>query len=107
MSIDDHTVSVTAAALARVESLLDLGLPGWRDRLSWRRSSIARGRTGAVDLPGYTWQDRPAVDRGNGVYLAGDQVAAPGLLSEVSFTSAMTAVQLALTGREGHHHSAR
>lgn len=97
----------TAAALARVESLLNLGLPGWRDRLSWHRSSIARGRTGAVDLPGYTWQDRPAVDRGNGVYLAGDQVAAPGLLSEVSFTSALTAVQLALKSREGHHQSAR
>jgi hypothetical protein len=34
------------------------------------------------------------------VYLAGDQVAAPGVLSEVSFTSALTAVSLAL-GRYG------
>jgi hypothetical protein len=36
------------------------------------------------------------VDRGDGVYLAGDQVAAPGVLSEVSFNSAVTAVSLIL-----------
>ncbi|CAM5327807.1 Phytoene dehydrogenase-like protein OS=Streptomyces albaduncus OX=68172 GN=FHS32_004002 PE=4 SV=1 [Streptomyces griseoloalbus] len=39
------------------------------------------------------------MDRGDGVYLAGDRVAAPGVLSEVSFTSALTAVSLAL-GRD-------
>ena len=33
----------------------------------------------------------PPIDRGDGVYLAGDQVAAPGVLSEVSFNSALTA----------------
>lgn len=85
----------TATALSRVESLLDVGLPGWRERTTWRRDGIARGRTGAIDLPGHTWRDRPQVDRGSGVYLVGDQVAAPGLLSEVSFTSAMAAVELA------------
>ena len=87
----------TAAALARVESLLDVGVPGWRDRVTWRRDGVARERTGAVDLPGRTWRDRPAVDRGDDVYLVGDQVAAPGLLSEVSFTSAMQAVDLAMS----------
>lgn len=86
----------TASGIARAEALLDLGLPRWRDRLTWRRDSIARGRTGAIDYPGRSWRDRPAIDRGNGVYLAGDQVAAPGLLSEVSFNSAMQAVDLAL-----------
>ncbi|ATL28718.1 FAD-dependent oxidoreductase [Streptomyces formicae] len=83
--------------VARAEHLLDLGFPGWRDRLTWRRTSVADGRTGAVDRPGTTWRDRPAIDRGHDVYLAGDQVAAPGLLSEVSFNSAMEAVSLALT----------
>ncbi|MFM9662885.1 hypothetical protein ACKI2B_46550, partial [Streptomyces scabiei] len=39
---------------------------------------------------------RPAVERGDGVFLVGDQVASPGVLSEVSFTSALTAVSLAL-----------
>ena len=82
--------------LARAEELLDLGFPHWRERTTWRRESVADGRTGAVDLPGHTWRDRPAVDRGDGVYLAGDQVAAPGVLSEVSFNSAVTAVSLIL-----------
>ncbi|MGW7079285.1 FAD-dependent oxidoreductase [Streptomyces sp. NPDC054866] len=86
-----------ADGVARADHLLDLGFPGWRDRLVWRRDAVSNGRTGAVDLPGTTWRDRPAIDRGNGVYLAGDQVAAPGLLSEVSFNSALEAVTLALT----------
>lgn len=82
--------------VTRAEELLGLGFPGWRERVTWRREAVASGRTGAVDLPGTSWRDRPAVDRGDGVYLAGDQVAAPGVLSEVSFTSALTAVSLAL-----------
>ncbi len=36
------------------------------------------------------------MDRGGGVFLAGDQVAAPGVLSAVAFSSALTAVTLAL-----------
>ncbi|MFP3991642.1 FAD-dependent oxidoreductase [Streptomyces sp. E11-3] len=80
----------------RAEQLLDLGMPGWRERTTWRREALATGRTGAVDRPGTTWRDRPAIDRGDGVYLAGDQVAAPGVLSEVSFTSAVEAATLAL-----------
>uniref|UniRef100_UPI0034DFC8F3 FAD-dependent oxidoreductase n=1 Tax=Streptomyces flavofungini TaxID=68200 RepID=UPI0034DFC8F3 len=86
-----------ADGVARAEHLLDLGFDGWRDRLTWRRASVANGRTGAVDRPGTTWRDRPAIDRGDDVYLAGDQVAAPGVLSEVSFNSAVEAVALALT----------
>jgi phytoene dehydrogenase-like protein len=83
-------------ALTRLEDLLDLTYPGWRDREIWRRRQRAAARTGAVDLPGRTWKDRPAIDRGDGVYLAGDMVASPGLLSEVSFTSATEAARLAL-----------
>ncbi|MFE8938782.1 MULTISPECIES: NAD(P)-binding protein [unclassified Streptomyces] len=85
-----------ADGVAHAERLLDLGFPGWRERTVWRRDALSRGRTGAVDRPGTTWRDRPAVDRGDGVYLVGDQVAAPGVLSEVSFTSAVEAVSLAL-----------
>lgn len=80
---------------ARLEVLLDTALPEWRERLTWRRDQVARGRTGALDLPGTTWRDRPAIDRGEGVYLAGDQVAAPGLLGEVAVTSAVRAAELA------------
>ncbi|MER6674507.1 NAD(P)-binding protein [Streptomyces sp. NPDC000983] len=85
-----------AVGIDRAEELLDLGFEGWRDRVTWRREALAGGRTGAVDLPGTTWRDRPSIDRGDGVYLAGDQVAAPGVLSEVSFNSALGAVSLAL-----------
>ncbi|MFF4550455.1 FAD-dependent oxidoreductase [Streptomyces sp. NPDC001406] len=85
-----------ANGIARAERLLDLAFEGWRERVTWRREALANGRTGAVDLPGTSWRDRPAIDRGDGVYLAGDQVAAPGVLSEVSFNSALTAVSLAL-----------
>ncbi|MFD4563572.1 FAD-dependent oxidoreductase [Streptomyces sp. NPDC058467] len=89
-----------ADGVARAERLLDLAFEGWRERVTWRREAVAQGRTGAVDLPGTSWRDRPAVDRGDGVYLAGDQVAAPGVLSEVSFNSALEAVALALRSRE-------
>ncbi|MFJ8312186.1 MULTISPECIES: NAD(P)-binding protein [unclassified Streptomyces] len=86
-----------AAGIARAEGLLDAGFPGWRQRVTWRREALAAGRTGAVDPPGTTWRDRPAIDRGHGVYLAGDQTAAPGVLSEVAFNSAMEAASLSLT----------
>jgi hypothetical protein len=82
--------------LARLEQLLDLVFPTWRDREVWRRRQRSDQRTGAVDLPGHTWRDRPAIDRDNGIFLAGDAVAAPGLLSETSFTSARKAVEMAL-----------
>jgi phytoene dehydrogenase-like protein len=88
------------AAHARLEHLLDLGFPGWRDRLAWRRRGVAAGRSGALDLPGHTWRDRPAIDRGDGVFLVGDLVAAPGFRAEVSINSALHAAQL-LTARSG------
>lgn len=82
-------------ATRRIESVIDAGFPGWRERETWRRRSLAENSTGAIDLPGTTWRDRPAIDQGDGLYLAGDAVAAPGLLSEVSFNSAMEAARLA------------
>ncbi|MGH3367519.1 MAG: FAD-dependent oxidoreductase [Nocardioidaceae bacterium] len=82
-----------AAAVRRLEAVLDLGFVNWRERATWRRDALAHGRTGALDLPGLTWRDRPAIDRGGGVFVAGDQMAAPGLLSEVSFSSALAAAQ--------------
>jgi phytoene dehydrogenase-like protein len=85
-----------ADAGARLERLLDIGLEDWRDRVTWRRRQVMDGRSGALDLPGTSWRDRPAVDRGEGVFLCGDQVAAPGCLSEVSFASAIEAGKLAL-----------
>lgn len=85
-----------AEAMTRLERLVDLGMRDWRGRVTWRREAVARGRTGALDLPGQTWADRPAIDRGDGVWLIGDSVAAPGLLSEVSIHSALIAARSAL-----------
>ena len=88
-------------AAARLETLLDMALPERRERETWRRRQVMDGRTGALDLPGQTWRDRPAIDRGDGVFLAGDMVAAPGLLSEVAWASGVEAAKgaVAFTGR--------
>jgi hypothetical protein len=84
------------SAAARLERLLDASLADWRARETWRRRQVMDGRSGALDLPGQSWRDRPAVERGDGVFLAGDMVAAPGLLSEVSWASAIEASRLAI-----------
>jgi phytoene dehydrogenase-like protein len=90
------------AAAMRLERLLDASYEGWRERVTWKRRQVMDGRSGALDLPGTTWRERPAIDRGNGIFLCGDQVAAPGCLSEVSFASAIEAGTGALEyGRHG------
>jgi NAD(P)-binding Rossmann-like domain len=89
------------AAAGRLERLLDASFAGWRERETWRRRQVMDGRTGALDLPGQTWRDRPAVDRGDGVFLAGDMVAAPGCLSEIAWASAVEAGRLAVAAARG------
>jgi phytoene dehydrogenase-like protein len=91
--------SADQAAL-RLDRLLDASLPDWRERETWRRRQTMTARTGPLDYPGQSWRDRPAIDRGDGVFLASDMVAAPGLLSEVSWASAVEASQLALAAAE-------
>ncbi|HMJ79253.1 MAG TPA: hypothetical protein VK507_24925, partial [Iamia sp.] len=89
------------AAEARLEAVLDAASPGWRARVEWRRRAAVRESTGAVDLPGTTWRDRPAIARGDGLWLAGDWVAAPGHLAEVAGTSAVSATRLAVAALRG------
>jgi phytoene dehydrogenase-like protein len=84
------------AAHARLAALVNVAATDAQARTLWRRTGSAHGRTGAVDLPGRTWRDRPAIDRGDGVYLAGDSVAAPGLLGEVAWRSAIWAAEAAV-----------
>jgi hypothetical protein len=86
----------------RLEALLDASFRGWRERVAFRRRTLLDGRSGALDLPGTSWRDRPAVARGGGVFLAGDTVAAPGLLSDVAVTSALQAAHGALAWRAAH-----
>ncbi|WP_067477812.1 NAD(P)-binding protein [Actinomadura hibisca] len=92
-----------AQAHQRLSAFADLLLPGWTDRVTFQRTAVAKGRTGALDLPGQTWRDRPAIDRGDGVYLVGDMVAAPGMRGEISINSAVAATRLATraAGRVG------
>jgi putative NAD(P)-binding protein len=85
-------------AVARLERTLD-AFGHWRPREVWRRSMIVEGASGAVDPVGTSWRDRPAIDQGDGRFLAGDAVAAPGLLSEVSVNSGVRAAHLALAER--------
>ncbi|ASO18619.1 phytoene dehydrogenase-like protein [Actinoalloteichus hoggarensis] len=85
-----------AEAQRRLGRLADLAVPGWRERTVWKRTATARGRSGALDLPGRTWRDRPAIDRGGDVFLAGDMVAAPGMRGEIAMNSAVTAARAAL-----------
>jgi hypothetical protein len=85
--------------VARIESAFDAAASGWRERVVWQRSLTLTGATGAVDPPGATWRDRPAIDQGDDRFLAGDAVAAPGLLSEVAVNSGIDAARRALQAR--------
>jgi hypothetical protein len=84
----------------RVQRLLDQSWPGWRAAMQWHRSSVRTHCTGAIDPPGTTWRDRPAVSRGGTLAVATDQSAVPGLLAETGITAAQLAVdQLGETRR--------
>lgn len=82
-----------ADAERRVQLLLDQSWPGWRAAVQWHRSAMRTDCTGAIDLPGTTWHDRPAVSRGNALTVVTDQSAAPGLLAEVGIAAAQVALQ--------------
>jgi phytoene dehydrogenase-like protein len=86
----------TEDAALRLDRLLDVSLPARRERETWRRQQVMAARSGPLDYPGRSWRDRPAIDRGDGVFLAGDMVAAPGLLSEVAWASGVEAAKLAV-----------
>jgi phytoene dehydrogenase-like protein len=80
------------AALARVHELLDVTAPGWADDVRWKRAYELADETGAVDLPGTSWHDRPAVLRSPTLALASDHSAAAGLLTEVAHNAARSAI---------------
>ncbi|MFD3461635.1 NAD(P)-binding protein [Nocardia fluminea] len=89
------------AAHQRLERFADTVVPDWHSRNTFRRTATAKGRTGALDLPGTTWRDRHAIDRGDGVYLVGDMVAAPGMRGEISINSAIAAAGAAVATATG------
>lgn len=77
------------AAVRRIEHFLDLAFGTWREHEAWRKVRSFDMGAGAVDLPGHTWRDRPAIRYGEGIFVAGDWVSAPGILSDVAFNSAI------------------
>jgi len=83
-------------AQTRLLGVADAAFRGWREREVWRRRQVMDGMTGALDKPGSSWRTRPSVERGGGIFVAGDWVAAPGLLSEVSVASAIEAADKAV-----------
>ncbi len=83
------------AALARIHGVLDRSVPDWRPRTVWSRQGPLLGAA-PIDLPGTSWRDRPAIVQGERAWLAGDHVAAPGLLAEVAFSSAIMAASAAI-----------
>jgi hypothetical protein len=93
--------------VTRIEAVLDGAFAGWRDRAVWRRQAIVRESTGAVDVVGRTWRDRIPVTYADRVWLAGDWVAAPGHLSEVSCASATVAATAAVAAARPALKSAR
>jgi phytoene dehydrogenase-like protein len=82
-----------ADAERRVLRLLDQSWPGWNAQVVWQRGSVRVNCTGAVDLPGTTWHDRPAIGHGRHLKIATDQSAAPGLLAETAVAAAQQAVR--------------
>jgi hypothetical protein len=91
----------------RVEAILDAGHRGWRDREVWRQRASVHEASGALDLPGTTWRDRPDVRWADGISLCGDWVAAPGHLSEVAFHSAREAAAVATADLQAARATAR
>ncbi len=81
-----------SAAVTRVYHLLDTTAADWNDHLRWKRAYELSNQTGAVDLPGTTWRDRPAVLRSRTLAIATDASAAPGLFTEVAHNAARHAV---------------
>ncbi|MDR0358810.1 MAG: FAD-dependent oxidoreductase, partial [bacterium] len=84
----------TAGAHRRIQRVLDVAYPDWSDRAVFDRPYLIAS-PGARDPVGSNWRARPAIDRGDGVLLAGDWVAAEGFLAGVCFTSAAAAAECA------------
>ncbi len=89
------------AARLRLEALLDLMQPGWRELVVHRRflprlevaSALPTAETG-----GLAGRPGPQVPGVGGLFLAGDWVGGEGLLADASFASAEQAADLLVAG---------
>ncbi len=49
--------------IEQIEQILDGGFVNWRERQVFRRRAVVSEATGALDLPGRTWRDRPRIQQ--------------------------------------------
>lgn len=89
--------SYTRESRPALEKLADLVQPGWRQQVTFERflprmvpvSAIATPQTGGLG-------GRPPVDRGEGLYLAGDWIGSEGWLVDAAISSGAAAAAAAL-----------
>ena len=103
-STPDHRdgVLLSLAGYARqprqaLEELADAVQPGWRDRATLERFLPRMVAVSAMSTPaGGGLAGRPAVDRGEGLYLAGDWIGPEGWLVDAALASGAAAAAAAL-----------
>jgi phytoene dehydrogenase-like protein len=87
-------------AARRAREALGRVVSDWEERCLWQRANVVVGGTGAVDRPDFPFESRPEIGQGDGIFLAGDYVQAPGMLSEVAWASGCKAGVLAAAFRQ-------
>ncbi|MGN6216555.1 MAG: protoporphyrinogen/coproporphyrinogen oxidase [Solirubrobacterales bacterium] len=81
---------------AALEAMADTVQPGWRERLTMQRFLPRMVAVSAIPGPGEGFAGRPQVDRGDGLYLAGDWVGPEGWLVDAAIASGAAAAAAAL-----------
>lgn len=89
--------SYTRQPRAELEALADAVQPGWRKRVTLERFLPRMVPVSAITTPaGGGLAGRPAIDRGEGLYLAGDWIGPEGWLVDAAISSGAAAAAAAL-----------
>jgi phytoene dehydrogenase-like protein len=89
--------SYTRQPRAELEALADTVQPGWRERVTLERFLPRMAAVSAIPTPaGGGLTGRPAIDRGEGLYLAGDWIGPEGWLVDAAISSGAAAAAAAL-----------
>jgi phytoene dehydrogenase-like protein len=79
-----------------LEALADTVQPGWREQVVFDRFLPRMVAVSAIPAPPEGLAGRPAVDRGEGLYLAGDWIGPEGWLVDAAISSGAAAAAAAL-----------
>lgn len=92
--------SYTRQPRAELEAVADAVQPGWRERATLQRFLPRMVAVSAIpSAAGGGLAGRPAVDRGEGLYLAGDWLGTEGWLVDAAISSGAAAAAAALWSR--------